>query len=278
MFKKTNKLETLLLRIFYFDGILTIIIFIYKLFCEEFFHPSYKNGIDIYSAYVYSICFVYFILGLLIELRENSLDDRVELIYPLKVFLYLILHYFSYDSFFVYEMKGVICFLSFSFLSFILCLILCIPAMQRGILKSDKSIKSRLSVAAIAIIPLGVICYGPFKDSYRHEFGIEEFGHEFEKTTYEAKYYVQIKKSDNEKMQTAPADIIVSDDFNEYEDSGDENSGGYTTKKVKVNTVFIHGKYIYFEDCFPEKKGAFCECLDQNNESWDISITREKVE
>jgi hypothetical protein len=135
---------------------------------------------------------------------------------------------------------------------------------------------------------VGYIYFIPWKGAYCYEFGIREIGSYFEKDTYEAKYLVKLGRVDGGETYKLPADLLISNDFSEYEDYETETGGGaysYETmrtseiKYAKINKVYFkNGGSLFFKDCLVSIDNSNdCTCLDQNGEEWRIEITKEKT-
>jgi hypothetical protein len=253
---------------------------------------------------------------------KRRLDEPKDLIGKFVKLSLLI--FFSYRTFFIFARGGVIISLALITLTGLFCIYL-IGKNTWNEKSSHKDFTQTLGQFAIAAGIVGYIYFVSWKSSFCYEFGIMEIGNYFEKDTYNAKYLVNIcrthsngnadvnerlidddKENDKEAVDEIienvksemeyekkhtyklPADIVVSDDFSEYQDYDTETGiGAYSyettatseTRKVKILKVYFNnGGYLYFSDCFvPINNSDDCNCVDQDDKEWKVELTKVKI-
>lgn len=235
-----------------------------------------------------------------------------------------LLIFFGYQTYYVFGRLGVLISLSIITITGLFCILM----IAKNFWQERSRHNNIMEAFGMFIITAGIVGYIyfiPWKISFCYEFGVKEIGNYFEKHTYSAKYLVNIcrtnlyndsaafdklddeyKENDQEALNEIvdnvvaeieyqkkhtyklPADIIVSNDFSEYEDYDTESGvGGFSygitatseTRKVKILKVYFkNGGFLYFSDCFLAVNNSDdCVCVDQNGKEWKVELTKVKV-
>jgi len=196
-----------------------------------------------------------------------------------------ILIFVGYHTFFIFGEVGVV--ISLVIISFTGLFSLVMIAKNTWMTKSRDFMENLEQFAIISGI-VGYIFFIPWKSTYCYEFGVKEIGSYFEKDTYEAKYIVEISRTTGSAEYKLPAEILVSDDFSQFEYYASETgTGAYSDETMesseirfaKINRVFFaNGGFLVFENCFaPINEWKDCSCYDQSGTEWSIVVTTEKA-
>ena len=135
-----------------------------------------------------------------------------------------------------------------------------------------KSFKGKFIYIILSVGIVGYIYLQPWRNAICSEYGVEEIGNYFEKDTYEAKYYVNIRRVSKEYK--IPADIVVSNGFSTFKTNDRNSDIGLPsfeiteTRYAKINKVYFeNGGYLFFKNCLVDIEDSYgCECVDQQGE------------
>lgn len=273
-----------------------IIVLALTITSRYFIDHQIRKTQDFYSSIIYSILilWVYYSLFFRVILDEDvnekiilrrRFDEPKDL---LGKFMKLsVLIFFGYRAFFIFGRLGVLISLSIITITGLFCIFMIAKNTWKE-KSSHKDFMETLGQFAIMAGIVGYIYFIPWKSSYCYEFGVKEIGNYFEKDTYEAKYIIEISRVDGGNTYKLPADILISDDFSEYESYDTETGVGaysYETSETseiryaKIRKVYFNnGGTLFFKDCLVSIDNSYdCTCYDQDGEEWRIEITKEKV-
>lgn len=153
--------------------------------------------------------------------------------------------------------------------------------------KSDSQMPAKFIIIIVTSAIIGYFHFLIWSTVYSKEFGVEEIGHYFEKSSYDSKYYVWIQDTKENFRQKLPAEISVSGEYNDYAEfeSGESIHGSMSDFKefrgVKINTIFFNnGETISFGDeepCIILVSNYNNICYDKNGKEWKIEFINEKI-
>lgn len=259
-----------------------VIVLLLSIASRYFIDEKIISTKDFFSPVVYLllILWVYYSLFFCVVFNEDvkeKIINKRNLNDPKDFFGKLIkltlLIFFSYRTFFIYGRLGVV----FSLLIITITCILCIYIQA----KADWSNYDFLTKFVFLAALVGYIYFKPWKAAYCYEFGVKEIGNFFEKHTYEAKYFIKITSLDRDSSYTLPADIIVSEEFSDYDSYDTETDViTYEIRKVKIKNVYLNnGEKLFFEKCLvPIDNSDDYTCTDQNGVEWRMELTKKKVQ
>lgn len=261
-----------------------------------FIDQQIRKTQDFYSPIIYSlvILWVYYSLFFRVILDEDvneriilrrRFDEPKELFG--KFIKLSVLIFFGYGTYFILGRLGVLISLSIITITGLFCIFMIAKNTWKE-KSSHKDFMETLGQFAIMAGIVGYIYFIPWKSSYSYEFGVKEIGNYFEKDTYETKYIVEVSRVDGGNTYKLPADILVSDDFSEYESYDTETGVGaysYETTETseiryaKIKKVYFNNREtLFFKDCLVSIDNSYdCTCYDQDGEEWQIEMTNEKV-
>lgn len=251
---------------------------------------------DFYSPIIYALLILWVYCSLFIRVNFNK-DVNEKIIFKrifhqpkdhLGKFMKLsLLIFFGYRTFFIFGRLGVLISLSIITITGLLCIFMIAKNSWKESSRHDDFIET-LGQFAIKAGLVGYLYFSPWKSSYCYEFGVKEIGNYFEKDTYEAKYIVEIGRVEDSNKYKLSADILISDDFSQFESYDTETGVGqysyettetYEIRYAKIKKVYFNnGGTLFFENCLVSiNKSYDCNCYDQYGEEWRVEITKEKV-
>jgi hypothetical protein len=200
-----------------------------------------------------------------------------------------ILIFISYKSFYIFQTIGVLVILTIITITGLSSILIWTSqSFFDDNKKNEKESSEKIIPALIFAGIIGYIFFIPWKNTYNYQFGAKEIGNYFEKHTYKARYVVEISRAESNVVEKLPADLLISDDFSEFESYDSETGvGAYsyeTTKTSKIRYAKIikvylkNGTSLDFDNCLisiNNSKGYACD--DSHGNEWLIRITNEKV-
>lgn len=259
-----------------------VVVLLLSIACRYFIDKHILTTHDYFSPVVYLllILWVYYSLFFIVSLSE-TVNEKVIIIRGFenpkdligKFIKLTLLVYFGYRTFFIFGRLGVL----FSLLIITVTGLLCIYLIAKEFWSDTDFIRKFFLFAGI----VGFIYFKPWKAAYCYEFGVEEIGNFFEKHTYEAKYFIKLTSLDRDSSYTLPADIIVSEEFSDYDSYDTETDViTYEIRKVKIKNVYLNNsEKFFFEKCLvPIDNSDDYTCTDQNGVEWRMEVTKKKVQ
>lgn len=259
-----------------------------------FIDQEFKKSEDFYTPIVYFFLIIWVCYSLYyrvsVDINEKTIlkrrfEEPKDFIGKCIKLCVLIL--FGYRTFFIFGRSGVL--LTLFIITFTGLFFIYLIAKHTWKERSNhKDLVETLGQFAIISGIVGYIFFILWKNSFCYEFGVKEIGNYFEKDTYEAKYIVKISSHHGGRTYKLPADILISNDFSEYESYDTETGiGAYsyeTTESseiryAKIKKVYLkNGESLYFKDCLVSIYNDYdCTCSDQYGIEWQIEIIKEKV-